>query len=141
MKAKVLYHSKSGNTAKVAEAMAKATGQATEAIPPAYPLENVDILFLGAGIRMGKVDKKMEEFIRTLTPQRVKNIALFSTAGSPEGAVPAIKKLLEGKGINVLEESFVCKGKWFIFMDRNHPSRDDLDKATSFAKKMMEKVK
>lgn len=140
MKTKVLYHSKSGNTKKIADAIAKVTGQASEAIPPAYPLENVEVLFLGAPIRAGKVDTKVEEFIRTLNSSRVKNIVLFSTAGSPQGAVPAMKKLLEGKGINILEESFVTKGKWFIFFDRNRPNDTDIKAAEEFTKKVLQKL-
>jgi flavodoxin len=137
MKVKVLYHSKSGNTKKVAEAIARATGQVEEAIPPAYPLENIDVLFLGAGIRAGKVDKKVQEFVRTLTPARAKKVVVFGTAGSPEGAFPLMKKMMEEKGLKVADEFFMCKGKWFFFMDRGHPNAADLEAAANFAKKII----
>lgn len=137
MKVKVFYHSKSGNTKKIAEAIAKATGQVAEAIPPAYPPENLDVLFLGAGIRAGKVDKKMEEFVRTLNPNRAKKVVVFGTAGSPEGAYPVMKKMLEEKGITVSSDYFMCKGKWFFFMDRGHPNAQDLKAAEEFAMKVI----
>jgi len=46
-------------------------GQVSEAVTPDYPLENVGILFLGAGAYANKVDKRMTEFIRTLNSNKI----------------------------------------------------------------------
>ena len=71
MKTEVIYYSRSGNTKKVVDAIAQALGQVSEAVTPDYPLENVGILFLGAGAYVNKVDKRMTEFIRTLNSNKI----------------------------------------------------------------------
>ncbi|MCX7921632.1 MAG: nitric oxide synthase [Clostridia bacterium] len=140
MKVKVMYQTRSGNTKKVADVIAEVFNQKSEKVPPAYPLENVDLLFLGAGIYKGDIDKSMKEFIRTLDSKRAKNIAIFGTSGGQDKAVKIMKELLQGKGINVLEESFICKGRFFFFLSRSHPDQKDLQDARDFAKKVAEKL-
>lgn len=142
MKIKVMYQSRGGNTKKIADAIAVAVGQVNEAIPPAYPLENVSLLFLGGGIYGSKIDPKLSEFIKTLNTSRVKNVALFSTSGSAkEDANIQMKKLLEAQGINVLDETFVCRGKFFFFLNRKHPNEAELKLAKEFAQRAVLKVK
>ncbi len=137
MKIRVLYYSKGGSTKKVAEAMAKAINQPVEAIPPAYPLENVKLLFLGSGVYAGKINQKMVDFINTLNTNRVKNVALFGTTGKEDKAITKMRELLTAKGINVLEESFLCKGKFFLFFNSRHPNAVDLKQAQEFAMKQV----
>lgn len=146
MKTWVLYFSRNGNTQKVAEAIADELDDVlkSEQIPPAYPPENVQLLFLGTGEYAGKPDPKILEFIRTLNTNRVKNAAVFGTSGSglADGkAITEVKNLLKEKGINVIDESFACKGKMFLFFNRNKPNESDLDNARSFAKKVYNSVK
>lgn len=141
MKIKVLYQSRSGNTKKVAEAIAQSLSQVAEAVPPAYPPENVKLLFLGGGVYAGKVDKKIVDFINTLNTDRVKNVALFGTSGNQDLAIAQMRELLKSKGINVLDESFLCKGKTFFFANRQHPSKEDLKEAQDFARRITEQVK
>ncbi|MCX7747621.1 MAG: nitric oxide synthase [Clostridia bacterium] len=140
MKMKVLYHSKSGNTRKVAEAIAKEIGEREEAIPPAYPLENIGLLFIGGGIYAGKIDPKVKNFINILDSSRVKHAAVFGTSGGQDRGILEMKELLKQRGIEVLEESFVCKGKSFIFFNRKHPNAVDLQNAQNFARKAVEKL-
>ena len=142
MNIKVLYFSKSGNTKKVAESIAKATNQVAESVPPAYPSDNVKLLFLGAGVYLGKIDDKMKNYIRSLDAKKVKNVALFSTSGSDKNIeINIMKELLVAKGINVLDKSFSCGGKFFIFFKRNHPNAEDLKNAQDFAIKIVEGIK
>lgn len=141
MKLKVMYHSRSGNTKKVADAIAQSLGQTAEAIPPAYPLENISVLFLGGAVYMGKADAKVREFIRTLNASRVKNVALFGTTGNQDKALTEMRDLLKSKGINVLDDTFLCKGKTMAFFNRKHPSAEDLKAAQEFAQKVVGKIK
>jgi flavodoxin len=146
MKTWVLYYSKGGNTKKIADAIAEELEDVlkSEQIPPAYPPENVALLFLGTGEYAGKPDPKIIEFIRTLTPDRVKNVAVFGTSGSglAEGkAISTVKSLLKEKGINVVDESYSCKGKFFIFMNRNKPDASDIKSAKEYARKVYNTVK
>ena len=141
MKAEVIYSSRSGNTKKVADAIAQTLDQVSMAITPDYPLENVEILFLGAGAYANKVDKRMSEFIRTLNSNRVKNVALFGTYGWHRNYLSYMRELLKAQGINVIEETYSCKGKLFFFIYRKHPDDQDLRQAQEFAKVVYEKLK
>ena len=141
MKAEVIYSSRSGNTKKVADAIAQTLDQVSMAITPDYPLENVEILFLGAGAYANKVDKRMTEFIRTLNNSQVKNVALFGTYGWHKNFLDYMRDLLKSQGINVVDETFSCKGRLFFFIYRKHPNDQDLRQAQEFAKVVYEKLK
>ncbi len=143
MKTWVLYYSKGGNTKKIADAIAEELDEVlkSEQIPPAYPPENVSLLFLGTGEYAGKPDPKMVEFIRTLNPNRVKNAAVFGTsAGGAGKAIDGVKTLLKEKGINVVDESFSCRGK-FLLANRKRPDESDIKSAKEFAKKVYGSIK
>lgn len=142
MKTWVLYYSKGGNTKKIANAIAEELEvPKSEQIPPAYPPENVQLLFLGTGIYAGKPDPKMIEFVRTLNTNRVKNVAVFGTNGGQDTAIETIKALLKEKDINVIDESFSCKGKYFLFFNRNRPDSNDIKAAKEFARRVYDSVK
>jgi len=141
MKIKVMYQSKGGNTKMVADAIAEAVGQVNEAVPPAYPLENVSLLFLGGALYSGKIDKKLVDFIKTLNISRAKNVAIFGTSGSQDNVITQIKDLVKAQGINVLDETFMCKGKFFVFFNRKRPNEADLKLAKEFAQRAVLKVK
>lgn len=145
MKTWVCYYSKGGNTKKIADAIAEELNiQQSEQIPPAYPLEDVGLLFLGTAEYAGQPDPKMVEFIRTLTTKRVKNVVVFGTSGSGEidgKAINIVKNLIKQKGINVLDETYACKGKFFVFMNRRKPDKNDIQGAKAFARKVYESMK
>ena len=140
MKTMVMYYSRGGNTKVIADAITKELGiLQSEQIPPSYPLENVSLLFLGTGEYAGKPDPKVIEFIRTLNNNRVKNVAVYGTSGRGTAngkAVNTVKALLKEKGINVIDETFCCKGKYFLFLNRKKPDSDDILKAKEFARKV-----
>jgi flavodoxin len=142
MKTWVLYYSKGGNTKKIADAIAEELGvPKSEQIPPAYPPEGVNLLFLGTGLYAGKPDPKMVEFIRTLSSNRVKNAVVFGTSNSgKDTAIEAVKSLLKEKGINVIDETYSCFGKFLLFK-RNKPDSDDVKAAKQFARKIQDSLK
>ncbi len=142
MKTWVLYYSKSGNTKKIADAIAEELGVLkSEQIPPAYPPENVQLLFLGTGVYAGKPDPKMIEFVRTLNTNRVKNAVVFGTNGGQDTAIEAVKALLKEKDINVIDETFSCKGKFFLFFNRKRPDSNDIKSAKEFARRVYDSLK
>ena len=142
MKTWVLYYSKGGNTKKIADAIAEELGvPKAEQIPPAYPPEGVSLLFLGTGVYAGKPDPKMVEFIRTLSSDRVKNAVVFGTNGGQDTAIETVKSLLKEKGINVIDETFSCKGKFFLFFNRKKPDGNDIKAAKQFARRINDSIK
>ena len=130
-----MYHSTTGNTKKVALAIAAAVGAEACSLAEAGNQRSVDILFIGDGVYGAKIHKSTKAFIKSLAPGSVKNAAVFSTYGGQDASVGIMKNLLEAQGIRVADEHFSCKGKaWFLF-NRRHPSAAELDAAKEFAKK------
>lgn len=136
MKVKVMYHSKTGNTKIVAEAIAKAVHSTAVQITDKIVFDSADLLFIGDGVYGMKPNKITEEFIKSLDPNKVKNAAVFGTYGGQKKAIVVMKELLKKQGINVVEESFGCKGKSWFILNRNHPDMNDLDGAQQFAKRV-----
>ena len=141
MKIKVMYHSSSGNTKKVAEAIASAVGVSAEAITENYTLtEPVDLLFIGDGIYAGKMNKLTKAFISTLDEPLVKNAAVFGTYGGQDKVVTTIKELLENKGIHICTDTFACKGQAWLIGNRNHPDKADIDNAIKFGNGIIKSI-
>ena len=79
MKAAVRYYTKTGNTKRLAEAVAAAVG--TEALPISVPVtEQVDILFLGNSYYAFTIDPEVKAFIRSLDKKTVGGIVNFGSA-------------------------------------------------------------
>jgi flavodoxin len=134
----VRYLSKSGNTEKVAQAIALAIGvQAVslEDTDACVIREETGVLFLGAAVYGFGVDDRVKSFIQNLDGGKVKKIALFSTTALVKSARPYIKKLLLQKGIPLTEQEFHCRGKFSCF-HQGRPNTADLEKAKAFAKKV-----
>ena len=141
MNIKVMFHTTTGNTGKVAEAIAAAAGVKAESIEGAVlPSEPIDLLFIGDGLYGGKAHKKTTEFINSLGTGKVKNAAVFATYGGQAHIGEIITKHLRDKGINVIGEPYTCKGKCWIFINRRHPDETDFEKAREFAKTMIGKL-
>ena len=136
MKTAVRYFSKSGNTKKLAHAIASVAG--TEAFDVTQPLpEKVEVLFLGASVYWGGISREVKTFIRSLDSRRVGKVAVFSTSAMAQRAFPQIKKELSKVGIAVAEENFYCRGE-FSAMHKGRPDGKDLKAAGVFAQKAME---
>ena len=134
MKIAVRYYTRSGNTKKLAEAIAKAVG--AEAKTVEEPLrEDVDILFLGSSVYAYGVDDSIKKFISNIdvTVGRVVN---FSTAALIKSTYKQVGKLLAQKGIVHAKEEFYCKGS-FGPMHKGNPDEKDCEAAAAFAKKII----
>jgi flavodoxin len=130
MNIEVRYLSKSGNTQKVAEAIAEklqvSAKPITEPIGP-----DTDILFLGGAVYAFGIDDELKAFIAGL-PGGIKKVAVFSTTAVVKSAYSHIRKLLDEKGVPVAEKDFHCRGE-FTFMHKQRPNGDDLQRAGEFA--------
>lgn len=135
MKIRVAYFSKSGNTKKLADCIAKTAGVTAESIGNGAGME-ADVLFLGASVYWAGIDGKMKTYIDQLDPKKVKKVVVFSTSALAERAYPDIKKRLEKRGINVASENFYCRGS-FAAMHKGRPNSDDLSEAAAFTKKVL----
>lgn len=141
MKIKVLYHSKTGNTKKIADAIADAVGAKSELINENTSIDNTDMLFIGDGIYGGKTNPQTDKFLRTLNSSKIKNVAVFGTYGGQTTAITKMKGLLNSQGISVIDETFGCKGKMFFIFNRKHPDAKDLGDAKTYAKRVLKSIK
>lgn len=127
----IRYHSRSGNTKKVADAIAKAVGVKAEAcITPLK--EQADILFIGGAIYAAGIDDSLRTFVQSLDASKVSRAVIFSTTAVKTSAYSNIKKLLEDKGIKVSDKEFHCRGQ-FTALHRGRPNDADLKAASDFA--------
>ena len=79
MKIAVRYYTKTGNTKKLAEAVAEAVG--VEALPISEPVrEPVDVLFLGNSYYAFNIDPEVRSFIQSLDRNTVGRIVNFGSA-------------------------------------------------------------
>ncbi len=136
MSISVLYHSVSGNTKKVADAIAEATGCTAQPIKE-YPLDSsVDLMFIGGAIYGDKLDPVLDSFLNALTPEKAKRVVLFSTYIKEAKALGLMKELLQRKGVAVDKDSFSCKGK-FLILNLRHPNMAELEEAKAFSKNVI----
>ncbi len=134
MKIAVRYFSKSGNTKKIAEAIASAVG--VEAKDISSPLsEDVDILFLGSAPYAFDVDNAVKKFISDISV-KVGKAVNFSTTAGIKSTRKYVEKFFAEKGIILAEEEFSCRGKFGI-VHKNRPNDEDKKAAAEFAKKIV----
>jgi flavodoxin len=127
----VRYYSKTGNTKKLAEAIAGVVGVKAETV--AVPVDqDVDILFLGSSVYGAGVDASVKSFIHSLD-SRVKKVVNFSTAAILSSTYAQVKKLLNAKDIALDEREFHCKGS-FSFLHKGKPDEQDIENVRQFAK-------
>ncbi|MBO4389684.1 MAG: flavodoxin [Lachnospiraceae bacterium] len=129
MKIAVRYQSRSGNTRKIADAIANSVGVTPMDI--SVPLgEDVDILFLGGGVYAGKCDESVEKFLRSLRV-KVGMVYCFSTSSTYSTILGPVKKICEARGIPISDQEFHCPGS-FLLLHRGRPNQEDLRKADIF---------
>lgn len=141
MNVKALYHSSTGNTKKIACAIADALNIKAEPIGLTRLSEPIDLLFIGDGVYFGKPNKETIAFIDQLSPDTVKNVAVFATCGGQAGIGEKLRKLLQNKKLNVVGEPFTCKGRAWGILNRSHPNENDLSMARRYADAIVAEIK
>ena len=135
MKAAVRYYTKTGNTKRLAEAVAKAIG--VEALPISTPIsEPVDVLFLGNSYYAFSIDPEVGSFVRALDKNAVGRIVNFGSAAMMNSTRKKVKAEADKAGIPVDEREFHCKGE-FKGIHKGRPNDEDLKAITEFAVKIM----
>ena len=132
MKYAVRYYTKTGNTKKLAEAIASALG--VEALPISTPVtEPVDILFLGNSYYAFSIDPEVRKFIQSLDKEKVGSIANFGSAAMLNSTYKKVKAEADKVGIPMQEKEFHCRGE-FKGVHTGRPNEVDVASAVAFAK-------
>ena len=136
MKIAVRYYTKTGNTKRLAEAVAEAVG--AEALPISTPItEPVDILFLGNSYYAFSIDPEVRDFVKSLNKDMVGRIVNFGSAAMLNSTYKKVKAEADKVGISMDEREFHCKGE-FKGLHKGKPDESDLKAAAEFARKIVE---
>lgn len=131
MNISVRYYTRSGNTEKLAMAIADAVGVQAESVK--IPLnEKADILFLGSSYYAFDVDDAVKEFILA-NKDKIGKIICFGTSAMMGSTIKQVKKVADEAGVSVAEDEFHCYGS-FGPMHKGRPNEKDIANAVAFAK-------
>ncbi|MBP3721117.1 MAG: flavodoxin [Clostridia bacterium] len=135
MKVAVRYYTKTGNTKKLAQAIADALG--TEALPLSVPVtEKVDLLFLGNSYYAFSIDPEVRDFIHSLDKKTVGKIVNFGSAALLNSTWKKVRAEADKVGIPLEEREFHCRGE-FKGIHKGKPDAADLKAAADFARKIV----
>jgi len=138
MKFAVRYYTKTGNTKRLAEAVANELG--VEALPISEGLnEQADILFLGNSYYAFTIDPEVRSFIAGLSKDKVGKIVNFGSAALLNSTYKKVKAEAAKVGIPVDEKEFHCKGE-FKALHKGRPNDEDIKAAREFARQYKENL-
>lgn len=134
MKVAVRYYTRSGNTKKLADAVAKAVSAELKDV--AAPLEErVDVLFLGCSYYAFDVDEAVKNFIVD-NKDNIGKIVCFGTSAMMKSMRKPVSKVADGVGVSVAKEEFHCRGKFGV-LHKNRPNEKDLAHVAEFAQNII----
>ena len=130
----VRYYTRSGNTEKLAGAIAQAVGVQAENV--AVPLsEKADVLLLGCSYYAFDVDEVVKGFVLE-NRDRIGKIVCFGTSAMMKSIYKPMKKVADEAGVQLSAEEFHCRGS-FGPMHKGRPDGADLQNAAAFAKNII----
>lgn len=146
MNVTIIYFSQTGNTRRVAQAMAGAFREGchltrTVSLKKATPQDAItcDLLGIGTPCFSSQAPTPIKAFLRTLTPLNQKRAFVFATSGGAPGRVLSdLTHLLQSKGADVIG-GFLTRGEvrhpapCLIGRMPNRPNEEDFARARRFA--------
>jgi flavodoxin len=128
----VIYFSISGNTRKLAVAVADELKVKARHIRSVKTLPKDADIFLGSGLYLLRPSKLVRDFIQN-NDFRGRKIALFGSSTTGIGIeVMGMERLLRRKGA-VITGKFHCAGNYF-FLRKGRPAEKDLQRARQFVR-------
>lgn len=135
MKIGVIYSSKTGNTKKVAEAIASVLPETASIhhVEDKPTADNFDFIFMGYWVDKGTADKEAGDYMKTVTGKKV---AQFVTLGAYPDSDHAKESLINGAkcfgdDCDVID-NFICQGaidpkliEWMKSLGSDHPHAPD----------------
>ena len=135
MKIAVRYYTRSGNTQRLAEAVAEAVSAEAKDLSAGLE-EKVDILFLGCSYYAFDVDPAVKEFI-VQNKDYIGRIVCIGTSAMMKSIKKPVTKVAKTVGVPVAEEEFHCRGQ-FHKANKGRPNKEDLKAVAAFARKITE---
>lgn len=103
MKAQSLYFSKSGALEKISEAIARDMKCKCDKIPPAYPCDSDNIVFIGVESYSSTPDVKLMDFIKTMNAQRARHVAIYAVSSNGTGGAEKVIETLKANNVVVCD--------------------------------------
>lgn len=135
----IIYRSMTGHSKKIANKVAAELEVTAIDIKDKPKLADIDLLFIVGGIYSGTSLPDMLLYIETLDSTQIKKVALLTSSTSDNCGQNDVRKILESKTIEVVDE-YRCFGN-FLFVKLGHPNRKEIDRAIEFAKRLDEETK
>ncbi|QQP28588.1 flavodoxin family protein [Lactobacillus ultunensis] len=134
MEIAVRYYSKTGNTKKLADAVANTAG--VEAQTVSHPLKhNVDLLFLCDSVYWAGVASPVKKFLKN-PGAKIGKLINVSTAALLSSTYPEIKRIASSAGIPVDKREFHCRGQFSLehhgILHRGHPTPEEITQVKQF---------
>ena len=128
----VRYYTMTGNTKRMAEAVAQELG--VEALPISEPVtERADILFLGNSYYAFTIAPEVRDFVSSLDKDKVGKIVNFGSAAMLNSTYKKVKGVANKVGIEMDPNEFHCKGE-FKGMHKGRPNEEDLKALAEFVR-------
>ena len=128
----VRYYTRSGNTKKLAQAIAEAVSAQAKDVSTALE-ERVDILFLGCSYYAFDVDEAVKKFIAN-NKENIGKIVCFGTSAMMKSMIKPVTKVARTVNVTVEDKDFHCRGQ-FGKIHKGRPNEEDLTKAAEFARR------
>ncbi len=133
----VVYYSMTGNTKKLADAIASELNVVAQRVSTNTKLADESLVFLGTGLYGPFQNGGLKQFIDR-TDFAGRKVALFGTSGEGKGKeVGALEQAVSKKGADIVGK-FHCKGEFLLFINRSRPTSKDLENARNFARQVAE---
>jgi flavodoxin len=134
MKIAVRYYSRTGNTKKLADAIADEIGVQSKLVTDGLE-EDTEVLFLGSALYALALDKHMVEFIDSLEGRNIK-VYCFSTTALLPSSYGTLKKALNKVGIEPEKKDFHCRGR-FGALHSSMPDQKAIKAVRKYAKEII----
>lgn len=133
----IIYATMTKHSKKIAEAVGAALQVKAQNVKENPVLGETGLLFIVGGIYGGESMPEMLEFVKKLDGTKIKSAALITSSVSDKKGQESVRKLLEEKGIKVVDE-MRCVGN-FVVVKLGHPNKTEINRAVEFAKALAKK--
>lgn len=130
----IRYYTRSGNTEKLAKAIAEELNVEAKNIENNLE-EKVDVLFLGCSYYAFDMDEAVKNFLKD-NKDNIAKIVCFGTSAMMKSMLKPLKKVTDGLDIEVSDKEFHCRGKFGV-MHKGRPNEKDLEEVKAFAKEVV----
>ena len=130
-KIEVRYYTQTGNSKKLADAIAKELGVNAKSVDEAMT-EKVDLVFLVNSVYWAGVDKHVKKFLKD-NAGKIGELVNLSTAALIESTYGQMQNLTRDAGIKLSDKEFHCRGS-FTALHAGHPDAADMAAACKFVK-------